>query len=98
MEREHKVAIHVLLTSPSSISKKLIVLGMHFSYLPTLERENNRDFTNDIFWLCMKFKATISFKLQTKRCMGKKGIDFTLMCFTLLQQQNTNMKYVVDLK
>ena len=31
------------------------------AYLPTLERENNGDFINDIFWLCMKFKTTISF-------------------------------------
>ena len=30
------------------------------SYLPILERENNGNFINDIFWLCIKFKTTIS--------------------------------------
>ena len=44
-------------------NKKKFCCGTHttFSYLtlpylPTLERENNGDFMNDIFWLCMKFK------------------------------------------
>ena len=35
-------------------------LENQYAYQPTLERENNGDLINDIFWLCMKFKTTIS--------------------------------------
>ena len=55
----------------------MAVLHNILTYLPTLERENNGDFTNDIFWLCMNSKQLYAFKLQTKRCIENRNLFYT---------------------
>ena len=44
----------------NTTEEKFTIFQFILQYLPTLERENIGDFINDIFWLCMRFKTTIS--------------------------------------
>ena len=86
---------------------KVIVLINNYtligsSHLPTLERENNGDFTNDFFWLCMKFKTALSIPITDKKMHGKKRNLFYTDVFYLFTK--TKYKYkmrtsaTVDLK
>ena len=68
------------------------------SYLQTLEMENNGYFTNDIFWLYVKVQNNHKHLNYRQKDVWKIGIYFTLMCFTILQPQNTNIKYVHQLE
>ena len=48
-----------------------LIMNIACAYLPTLERQNNGDFINSIFWLCMQFKTTISIQITDKKMYGK---------------------------